>query len=674
MSEPIAIQPRLAAAGASSPRNGNRVQLILLHNDPRPAAAAATAYTIPVAVAAPHYHIAGDGTVTQFVADDLAAHHSGESAWQGQPINIDLISIGVALERTPGAPFQAPLLRALHSLVDLLRARHGLAPDGTLMRWDPVEQGREIGPGLLIPVTLPVVPPAAPPGTPVDPGGSGLDDGDTTCSPPPLPPLSGAVLGDETFDLPAPGDLWKFLQQETYRHRGEGFHLDWALHLNASMKRVGTPLAPSTGVTIDGKEYLIQVFSHDVLFNEKPLWNNVQSLNELLGVAIPSGGLARQVLEAGYNLAGNPLKAGWASHQVAVRDRLGPPLGAAYRISVNGEEYSLQVFAGDTLYVKVPNWGQIQRLSQTPPGPLREALWAETYKPGGATYDPDTPFQRIADTTWLGAPLTGPYQAYLNTAVLTVQVFANDTLYSGFDNPPARLSELAPPAGLSTPPPVAVPAANVVVPGGSRDDAVGDGRPIFAMLPVPGQPPISQFYGYTRFAAGGGRQFYTATQSCHSGLDFAVKVGTPLLAIGYGLVVHAGETGPFGAKLPQSIVVRYGSIYALYGHASACRVVKGQFVSPGDEIGQSGSFNGPHLHFELRVVPPRALNNKDPMQNAVNPGRTFNPVDCFSPTLDDYFARMLTRLGNSDGAFCQGSFREQAEIIFGGPLDTRPCQ
>jgi murein DD-endopeptidase MepM/ murein hydrolase activator NlpD len=208
------------------------------------------------------------------------------------------------------------------------------------------------------------------------------------------------------------------------------------------------------------------------------------------------------------------------------------------------------------------------------------------------------------------------------------------------------------------------------------DDALSATQPVFGLLPIEGQPRISQFYGYTRFAAGNGRHFYTQTQGQHSGIDFAVNVGTPLVAIDYGVVVWAGfnQGGlTFGAG-PRSIIVRYGAIYALYGHTSSESVRRGQAVEPGQVIGHSGFPSAPHLHFELRPVPERVHGDRNPGQNPVNPGFAVNPIDYFSPDLAHYFVQRLRQLGGNQQHFCQGRYDAQGRITFGAAVDTRPCQ
>ncbi|MGW4729276.1 murein hydrolase activator EnvC family protein [Streptomyces shenzhenensis] len=89
----------------------------------------------------------------------------------------------------------------------------------------------------------------------------------------------------------------------------------------------------------------------------------------------------------------------------------------------------------------------------------------------------------------------------------------------------------------------------------------------------------------------------------HTGQDFAVPVGTPVHAVGAGVVVATGCDGAFG----NNIVIRHDNgYYTQYAHLSVLQVSTGQYVRPGDPIalsGNSGNSSGPHLHFEVRVTP-----------------------------------------------------------------------
>ncbi|MFF0412672.1 M23 family metallopeptidase [Kitasatospora sp. NPDC004745] len=87
----------------------------------------------------------------------------------------------------------------------------------------------------------------------------------------------------------------------------------------------------------------------------------------------------------------------------------------------------------------------------------------------------------------------------------------------------------------------------------------------------------------------------------HTGVDFAVAPGTPLLAVGNATVVSAGWDGAYG----KEVVLRLADgRYAQYAHMSSLAVSAGDRVSAGERIGRSGSTGnstGPHLHFEIRT-------------------------------------------------------------------------
>jgi murein DD-endopeptidase MepM/ murein hydrolase activator NlpD len=101
----------------------------------------------------------------------------------------------------------------------------------------------------------------------------------------------------------------------------------------------------------------------------------------------------------------------------------------------------------------------------------------------------------------------------------------------------------------------------------------------------------------------------------HHGIDIQNPMGTPILAVGDGVVVRAGPDTviPFGPSLNffgQAVLIRHEqgwgdmSVYTLYGHVSKILVQEGQMVKAGDvvaEVGQGGVALGPHLHLEVRV-------------------------------------------------------------------------
>ncbi|MEL0168521.1 MAG: M23 family metallopeptidase [Pseudomonadaceae bacterium] len=91
----------------------------------------------------------------------------------------------------------------------------------------------------------------------------------------------------------------------------------------------------------------------------------------------------------------------------------------------------------------------------------------------------------------------------------------------------------------------------------------------------------------------------TGRLSMHNGLDFAAPRGTPIHALGAGVVTFAGRNGAFG----NMVEINHGDgLKSRYAHASALHVSKGDLVQKGQEIaavGTTGRSTGPHLHLEV---------------------------------------------------------------------------
>lgn len=84
----------------------------------------------------------------------------------------------------------------------------------------------------------------------------------------------------------------------------------------------------------------------------------------------------------------------------------------------------------------------------------------------------------------------------------------------------------------------------------------------------------------------------------HRGIDFAVPVGTPVVAAHAGTIVEVRESPSYG----NMIRIRGNDgIDTLYAHLSSFGVQQGQQVAAGQQIalsGNTGRSTGPHLHFE----------------------------------------------------------------------------
>lgn len=101
----------------------------------------------------------------------------------------------------------------------------------------------------------------------------------------------------------------------------------------------------------------------------------------------------------------------------------------------------------------------------------------------------------------------------------------------------------------------------------------------------------------------------------HEGVDYGAPTGTPVKAVGEGVVTLRGWVGGYG----NQIVVRHsGGLESMYSHLSgfARGLRKGQAVRQGQVIGFVGSTGlatGPHLDFRLRqggrfIDPAKAIN------------------------------------------------------------------
>jgi murein DD-endopeptidase MepM/ murein hydrolase activator NlpD len=87
----------------------------------------------------------------------------------------------------------------------------------------------------------------------------------------------------------------------------------------------------------------------------------------------------------------------------------------------------------------------------------------------------------------------------------------------------------------------------------------------------------------------------------HMGVDFAAQRGTPVRAVGDGVISEAGWNGQYGKAIDIKHDSTYTSRYAhLQGFAPGIRngvsVIKGQIIG---YVGSTGRATGPHLHFEL---------------------------------------------------------------------------
>ena len=85
----------------------------------------------------------------------------------------------------------------------------------------------------------------------------------------------------------------------------------------------------------------------------------------------------------------------------------------------------------------------------------------------------------------------------------------------------------------------------------------------------------------------------------HQGVDFAIPVGSTVMASSGGTVAQAGWSGGYGYMV---LITHPDGSQTRYAHLSKVLVSAGQSVSQGQKIalsGNTGISTGPHLHFEI---------------------------------------------------------------------------
>ena len=118
---------------------------------------------------------------------------------------------------------------------------------------------------------------------------------------------------------------------------------------------------------------------------------------------------------------------------------------------------------------------------------------------------------------------------------------------------------------------------------------------------------LNQLYGNTIFAYYQRNNIYDAGQGLHFGIDFTAPCGTPVLAIGDGVVALV-DSATHGA-LPHNLIIDHDNGYAsLYGHLlerpellPGERIMRGQVVALTGDPDLDCAWSG-HLHLEIRDV------------------------------------------------------------------------
>ncbi len=108
---------------------------------------------------------------------------------------------------------------------------------------------------------------------------------------------------------------------------------------------------------------------------------------------------------------------------------------------------------------------------------------------------------------------------------------------------------------------------------------------------------------FSRITSGFAQRFHPILQNwrAHNGVDYSAPTGTPVRAVGDGVVEFAGRQNGYGNVVQLQHASGRSTLYA---HLSRIDVHAGQRIEQGQSLGAVGATGwatGPHLHFEFRV-------------------------------------------------------------------------
>jgi len=130
--------------------------------------------------------------------------------------------------------------------------------------------------------------------------------------------------------------------------------------------------------------------------------------------------------------------------------------------------------------------------------------------------------------------------------------------------------------------------------------------------PGPGTWLLGQPYGNTEFAYRTRFSFYAAGQGLHFGVDFSAPCGTPVLAVGDGVVSEVDNL--YHGAEPHNLMIDHANgLASFYGHLSQRPSFRpGDAITRGQVVARTGDPDGtctsrPHLHLEIRNAPSHTI-------------------------------------------------------------------
>lgn len=129
---------------------------------------------------------------------------------------------------------------------------------------------------------------------------------------------------------------------------------------------------------------------------------------------------------------------------------------------------------------------------------------------------------------------------------------------------------------------------------------------------------VKPFAGTFRVSSPYGWRVIGGVDDFHDGTDYAMPTGTPLFAMGNGVVEHAGDgAGGDGGGIAVAIVGDDdgdGQLFYLHMSRLSPDIRRGARVVAGQLIGYSGAtgrVSGPHLHLQWRPSYPESRDTAD---------------------------------------------------------------
>jgi AmpD protein len=151
-----------------SGRNGDQVDMIVIHTASLPAGVFGTGYVLDLFLnrldlnahpsfkelkglrVSSHYFIDRQGMITELVDTEQAAWHAGVSSFEGRE-GCNSFSIGIELEGTPEAGITEGQLAVLTELCIKLMQRYPLITSDRIVGHSDIAPGRKVDPGPLFP-------------------------------------------------------------------------------------------------------------------------------------------------------------------------------------------------------------------------------------------------------------------------------------------------------------------------------------------------------------------------------------------------------------------------------------------------------------------------------------------------------------------------------------------